>query len=369
MASDGEVVLITGSSGLIGRRLSRALAARLNPARDRLVFLARPTSVDAALASLAALPVPGEVLSGDVAHMHLGLSREELKSLAREVTSIWHLASEQDLALEARRLRAVNLEGTRNVLELAARAPRLARLNHFSTAYVSGDRAGVVLEEELERGQRFGDAYSRTKFEAERLVRAAMPELPVTVYRPATVVGDPALGESARFDGPYAGVLLLAASPVPLPLPGSGVAPLHVVPVEWVVDAALALAANPSAIGATVHLVDPAPLSVRQLQKLVADRDGKSLPQVSLPRRAVETLLGLPGLERLARPQRSAVHLVNHLALYNCRQLLTLLGPGGPRCPPVTSYLDRLVAFTRQRLALAARDEPTEGEDPLDEAP
>ena len=116
--------------------------------------------------------------------------------------------------------------------------------------------------------------------------------------------------------------------------------------------------------------MDPAPLSVRQLQQLVAERDGRSLPLVALPHRALEALLGLPGLERIARPQRSAIHLVNHLALYNCAHLTSLLGPSGPRCPPVTAYLDRLVGFVRQRFAATPRLAAGAPEDdPLDDSP
>ena len=75
------------------------------------------------------------------------------------------------------------------------------------------------------------------------MVRAA-DALPVTIVRPSTVVGDSRTGEIDRFEGPYALGILLVASPlvVPLPLPGNGVAPLNVVPVDFVVRAAVRLA-------------------------------------------------------------------------------------------------------------------------------
>src|SRR5204862_7158874 len=52
-----------------------------------------------------------------------------------------------------------NIDGTRAMLDLAQEAPKLRRLVHFSTARVSGSRPGVVLEEELDEGQRFHDVY------------------------------------------------------------------------------------------------------------------------------------------------------------------------------------------------------------------
>ncbi|HEX7487417.1 MAG TPA: SDR family oxidoreductase [Anaeromyxobacteraceae bacterium] len=372
MAGSGKVVFVTGWPGFIGRRLVRRLATALNPSRDRLVLFTRAHNALAARTELSALGIPGEVAEGDVASMHLGLSGAEYRGLAAEVTDLWHLAAVYDSGLSEATLRAVNVEGTRNVVELARASGRLHRLHHFSTAYVSGDREGVILEEELESGQGFHGSYERTKFQAERLVRRAMAELPATVYRPSIVVGDSQTGEVDRFNGPYYLAILLVASPlsVPLPLPGNGVAPLNVVPVDFVVEAALSLGKNPAAVGKTIHLVDPSPLSARGVYELIAQRAGKTLPSVALPHRVIEALLGLPLLERLVRPHRNAIRLVNQLAIYNCRHQLELLAGTGITCPPITSYLDRLIEFVRAYFATPPpRPRADDVDDPLDRLP
>jgi nucleoside-diphosphate-sugar epimerase len=167
------------------------------------------------------------------------------------------------------------------------------------------------------------------------------------------VVGDSRTGEIDRFEGPYFLAILLVATPlaVPLPLPPQSSAPLNAVPVDFVVEAALAIGAHPNAAGRTVHLVDPAPLPVRRVYEMIAAREGKTLPPVPLPALAVEALLRLPFIERLARPQRSAIQLVNRLAIYNPRNMLELLDGTGIQCPPITSYLDRLVEYVKSHFA------------------
>ena len=367
-----SVQLVTGYPGFIGKRLVRRLAEEARGADTRLVLLVQPRNARAARADLEGEGIAAEVVEGDVEQMHLGLSGAEFKALAREVTDVWHLAARTFLAASRDELRRVNVEGTRNVLELAAAARRLRRLNHFSTAYVSGDRVGVILEDELTMGQRFHNPYEETKFQAELLVRRAQADLPATIYRPSIVVGDSRTGEIDRFEGPYALAILLVASPltVPLPLPGDAVAPLNVVPVDFVVDAALTIGADPAGAGRTVHLVDPAPLSARRVYEMIAARAGKKLPSVSVPARALQALLQLPILERLTRAHRPAIEYVNHLAIYNCRNLLELLDGTGIQCPPITSYLDRLIEFVQATYARRREQElAADVEDPLDPPP
>jgi hypothetical protein len=58
---------------------------------------------------------------------------------------------------------------------------------------------------------------------------------------------------------------------------------------------------------------------------------------------------------------------VNHLAIYNCRNLLELLDGTGIQCPPITSYLDRLIEFVQGTFARRREQELSAVEDdPLD---
>ncbi len=362
-------IFVTGYPGFIGKRLVSHLASVAKA--SRIVLLAQPRFMKEAGQYLAQLGAPNvELLSGDIVDIHLGLSGPEYHRLCNEVTHIFHLAAISYLGMPREVAHQVNVHGTRHVLELARDAKKLERLVHFSTTYVSGDRHGVIAEDELDVGQSFRNPYEETKFLAEKLVHKAKDSLPITIVRPSTVVGDSRTGEIDRFEGPYYLAMLLVLSPMvlPLPLPRNGVAPMNVVPVDFVVKATWTLATKPEAIGKTVHLVDPNPMSARRVYELIAARSNRKLPRFNLSARAADFMMRLPGVERLVRPQRAAVNYVNQLALYNCHTALELLDGTGVRCPPLSTYLDTLVdyamaAWKDRQTKLGESPEP---DDPLD---
>src|SRR5262249_56641228 len=101
--------------------------------------------------------------------------------------------------------------------------------------------------------------YRRTKVEAELLVRAE-PGLGYRIYRPAVVVGDSRTGEMDKVDGPYYffGILAKLAmlpSVTPVLLPDTG--RTNIVPVDYVVDALVALMHAEGRDGQTFHLTAP----------------------------------------------------------------------------------------------------------------
>ncbi|MHB8872969.1 MAG: SDR family oxidoreductase [Myxococcaceae bacterium] len=357
---------ITGYPGFIGKRLVKHIAEQ-DP-QGRVYLLVQPKFIKEAHRYVSAIHgAPVEILSGDIVDMHLGLSGEEYQRLAGTVTDIFHLAAISYLGMPKETAWRVNVDGTRNVLELARDCTKLRRFNHFSTCYVSGDRLGVIAEDELDCGQAFRNAYEETKFQAEKLVQRAAGSLPITIYRPSSVVGDSKTGEIDRFEGPYYLGILLVMSPLvmPLPLPGNGVAPLNVVPVDYLVAAVWRISRDVRAVGRTLHLVDPNPMSARRTYELIAAKANKKLPKFNLSAKAADVMLRLPLLEKLARPQRAAINYVNHLAIYNCYNTLELLDGTGIRCPPLSTYLDLLVAYVREYYR-KRREDAAEVDDPLD---
>ena len=88
------------------------------------------------------------------------------------------------------------------MLDFAARVG-LRRFHHVSTAYICGLRSGRVLESELDQGQSLGNVYEESKLAAEKMLREARFLDVLTVYRPASIVGDSHTGATTNYHGFY----------------------------------------------------------------------------------------------------------------------------------------------------------------------
>lgn len=361
--------LVTGFPAFTARRMIRQILAA--EPETRLYVLARASFAGDADSFLAGLPdrSQAEILVGDVCDMDLGLSSAEYRALSRELTWIHHLAGIYFMGTDDETAHRVNVVGTRTVIDLARDAGRLERVVHWSTAMVSGDRKGTFYEEDLEVGQKFRNAYERTKFEAERLVRAAMRQLPITVIRPGIIVGDSRTGEIDKLDGPYYLLVVIAtnASGVRLPLLGRSEAPLHLVPIDYVIEAAWHVARSESAAGKTFHLVDPAPRPAREVFEAVAECANTEKPRGHIPRPLARAVLRTPGLSRLGRGPLAFLDMLDHAVHYDQTNTLQALAGTGLRCPPLAEYLPVLVRYVLDITREPERPSSEDISDPLDE--
>ncbi|MGI8801179.1 MAG: SDR family oxidoreductase, partial [Solirubrobacteraceae bacterium] len=203
MSSRQGDVLLTGTTGFVGMELLARYLEREHGER-RIVTLVRAATDEAARARVDAVlenlfgsragPYRGRVdaFAADLTAPGLGLESELRDRLAFRVSTIVHSAATVSFTLPIEEARAVNVQGTRRMLEfaeLAAACGGLRRYGHVSTAYVAGTHAGRFAERDLELGQTFHNSYERSKFEAEQLVRSRARELPTTILRPSIVVG------------------------------------------------------------------------------------------------------------------------------------------------------------------------------------
>ena len=290
--------LVTGGTGFIGRRLVTAL---LENDPDATVWvLVRRTSAGrferlAADWGDRALPLVGDLTAPD-----LGLSDGQLAELA-DIEHVVHAAAIYDLTVGEAEQRAANVEGTRAVIGLTRRLG--ATLHHISSIAVAGTFPGVYTEADFDVSQELPTPYHRTKFEAEQLVRDAAG-LRHRIYRPAVVVGDSRTGEMDKVDGPYyffGALAALARLPRLTPIALPDVGRTNIVPVDYVVDAVVALIHAPGRDGQTFHLTAPRNIGVRGIYRAVAPAAGLPPVRAALPRAVATPFLGLRGRPRIWR--------------------------------------------------------------------
>jgi dihydroflavonol-4-reductase len=167
--------LVTGSSGFIGGAVARALLRR----GDRVRVLLRPGSAPN-VAEAGEL----EIARGDLR------DAQAVAAAARGCDAVFHVGALYSFASPESEVLAVNVGGTRNVIE-AVRASGARLVYTSSVATIGGMHDDGVLPDERSRpsGPPPGP-YKRSKWEAEELVRAeARRGLDVVIVNPTFPVG------------------------------------------------------------------------------------------------------------------------------------------------------------------------------------
>ena len=125
--------------------------------------------------------------------------------------------------------------------------------------------------------------------------------MPVTIHRPAVVVGDSRTGETAKYDGIYYLIHYLRRWPGGLTLLniGNSKVSLNLVPIDFVIEAMVALAKDERAIGTTVQIADPTPLTTEQLFDEIAKMVGGRDSLMTVPKRIVYPVLMAPGAPKI----------------------------------------------------------------------
>jgi len=342
------LALLTGFPGFIGTRLVRRLI--VDDPDLGIVALVEGRMVDRAREVAAGIDGRRiEVVAGDIGERDLGLGAQ-IERLRGEVTTVFHLAAIYDLAVPLELAQRVNVEGTGNVLDFCAACERLERHVYVSTAYVAGLRRGVVYEHELVMGQGFKNHYESTKFQAEAWVRERSHEVPTTIIRPAIVVGDSQTGETQKFDGPYYVLRVIARmGRAPLPQVGRAGAAFNAVPVDFVIDGMVVAARDPGAVGHTLHLVDPEPVSARELTEVFAREYAGRAPSYTASARVTQEALRFDVVRKaLGGTPRESIRYLNHPVRFDTRQATDLLARNGVRCPRFADYAPALVRFFRE---------------------
>lgn len=340
-----QACFMTGFPGFISSRLLKALQERHPHAA--FILLVHPSQLEKA-ERLVQNFANVRILRGDITDPKLGLSDEQLEELIKNVTHVFHLAAVYDLAVPKALAEKVNVEGTDHVNRFVRSLEKLERYIYFSTAYVSGDRTGIIKEDELDVGQGFKNHYEATKFAAEKLVRD-LRDVPVTIIRPGIVVGDSVTGETAKFDGPYFIMRFLdRMGRLPVAYIGKAEAPLNVVPVDYIVKAVLYLSETDKAIHRTFHLTDPSPYRSRDVFRMICEAQLGKTPSWTIAPSLVKALLSFSALRRFYGVEKEALDYFRATCHYDTTHARRVLAEGGIFCPDFKDYVQRIVDYYKQ---------------------
>ena len=247
---DGAVrkpVLVTGGTGFTGGHLCERLRLRGDPVRA----LVRDPHRCGLLHRWGV-----ETVQGDL---------RDPGSLARAMEGcdvVYHIgASFRHENISDSEMRAINVQGTKNVLDAAIRHA-VRRVVHCSTVGVHGHIRNPPATERAPYGPH--DRYQESKLEAEQLALkyAVEGRLPVVVFRPASIYGPRDLRFLKLFKAIKNGRFAML---------GSGEVWFHMIYIEDLVDGILLCGTNARAIGNAYILAGEEPCKLNDLVSIIAE--------------------------------------------------------------------------------------------------
>ncbi len=358
---------VTGATGFIGKRLVKKLLERKGSV---VHFLVRSQSEDKIAAlrkfwgTTAARAIP---VLGDLTSKKLGLSADALKNLKGKIDHFYHLAAVYDLGADEISQIAVNVEGTRNTVELA-KAIDAGHFHHVSSIAAAGLYEGVFREDMFDEAENYEHPYFMTKHESEKIVRHEC-KVPWSVYRPALVVGDSRTGEMDKIDGPYYFFKLIQRMRQLLPpwMPSVGLegGRVNIVPVDFVVDALERISHQKDIAKKCYHLVDPVGYRVGDVLDIFSR--AAHAPKMNLfinaalfgfiPRSVTKGLMALAPVRRVRNAimadlgiPPAMLSFVNYPTRFDCRETLAALKGSDVACPNLKDYAWRLWDYWERHL-------------------
>jgi dihydroflavonol-4-reductase len=256
--------LVTGASGFIGGHVVAALTGAGAEIR----------AFDRSPPPIGVLPDGAEFINGDI------LDPDAVRRAIDGCDAVFHLAAVYSYArADAARMRAINVDGTRTLLDAAARHAR-RRVVHTSSCATCGPvRGRRANERDLPTPSQLEVPYKRTKLDGERLaLQAAGEGHEVVVVNPTVPVG-----QGDRRPTPTGKMVADVAQGRARAYLASSA--LNVVAVEDV--AAGHVLAFERGLAGERYLLGGEDMSIREIFAVVARAAGREAPRVGVPWPAV----------------------------------------------------------------------------------
>jgi nucleoside-diphosphate-sugar epimerase len=363
-----KTAIVTGANGFIGSHIVYRLLARgcrvyalgrhkgTSPWHERVMTALGEVGHDA--------DACGEISCCEVDLSAAPISPDFLSQRDDPVaeTTLFHVAGDTrfmppDPSLQ----RQMNVQASVHVVN--GLMGRIARMVQVSTAYVAGNRTGLIRESELDCGQEFRNSYERSKFEAETVLTALCREynIPLVIVRPSIITNDRQTGRASTFT--HLNALVEVVSRIQehygiadgqvvsqrIRLMADPEARPNLAPVDSILPPLLTIADSPTAPGRTFHLCHPNPLSNGELVNLMSevfDIKGKValefVDSISKPMSRTE--------ETIVRSLKPYVPYLNSRCAFDVSEARAVVPDYDSYFTPIDlMYLRKVVHFQRQR--------------------
>ncbi|HEX8345886.1 MAG TPA: thioester reductase domain-containing protein, partial [Actinoplanes sp.] len=365
-------IFLTGATGFLGVYLLRELLASTGATVHCLV---RADDPDQAMARLQANAVhyfqddlqryrdAGRIrtVPGDLAQPRLGLTADEFDRLARTIDLIHHPGGVVNFIYPYAHMRPANVEGTREIIRMAARYRNIPVHYTSTMAVVAGFGTAGVRQVTETTPAAYADhlsvGYVESKWVAESLLlQAARQGLPVAVYRAADISGDQQTGAwntATEMCAMKKFVVDTGLSPI-------AELPLDYTPVDCFAAAVAHIAATHLPQGEVYHLTNPGKVNISVLAERLRAHGHKvrEVPWDEWVERIAELAIEQPGhpmtpfaplfIDRCTAGTMSVaeMYLETTFPVFTRDNVESALQGSGIVIPPVsTDLLDRYIGY------------------------
>lgn len=363
-------VFLTGATGLIGGQLLSELLHL--PQVEEVTCLVRSSNGKEPVERLGQRLKRGgmrserlrkaetrvRVAEGEITKEMWGMSEAELDRMRGSTDLFIHCAASTSF-VDTQSCEAINVTGTRRMLEVLQGAQSLKRLVHFSTATLCGYLPNRVITEDeaLNSGAEHMVAYTYSKAEGERLLWAQADKLPLLVVRPSITMA------RASQDRKHARLFLWSmVAMVELPyVPVNRDSRIDIVPLDFVVDSTMRLIARGDNLKHNCyHLTagERAAVTAGQIRDVACAASNVDGPVFIPPEQwdpSMERSLAEQGLSSLYEALLLYLPFINLNLVYDNTRLIEELGDNLPALPKFTDYVCRMLhTMVPERMPLSA---------------
>lgn len=223
------------------------------------------------------------IVEGDITKDWMGLNRIDRELLIDNVEQIFHCAANTNLKVPIEKIRIINVDGTKKILELAEQCKnsgQFEKVNHISTTYIIGKYNKNFFEKDLDVGQDFNSPYEQSKFEAEKYIIEEFRNkgLSIDIFRLPIIIGDSITGKIFKFNNIYQ-IIRLCCFEFFDTLPVLD-ARVNLLPIDSAAQAIYIISSNSKIFNKTYHIFPKKSISLERIIRIGSEIFNYKMPKL-----------------------------------------------------------------------------------------